>query len=140
MYGKNPILGFAYTGPSAKGKSAIIVDDMIASGGSILEVASYLKKQGVGDITIFTTFALFNDGTAEFDRLYKEGIIKKVYATNLSYVSDEINEKEWFERVNLNNKIADMIDSLNREGSVGRFINDFSAVEAIKRKWIKAVN
>ena len=133
--GKNPILGFAYTGPSVKGKSAIIVDDMIASGGSILEVASYLKKQGVGEITIFTSFALFNDGTAEFDRLHKEGIIKKVYATNLSYVSAELKDKEWFERVNLTKEIAEMIDILNTHGSVGRFINDFSAVEMAKAKW-----
>lgn len=129
--GKNPILGFAYSGPEVRGKSAIVVDDMIASGESILEVAKHLKQSGVGDITILTSFALFNDGTEDFDKLYRDGIIKKVYSTNLSYVSDEIKSKEWFVQVDLTRDIAVIIDALNDDKSVGRFIDDFSEVKKL---------
>ena len=129
--GRNPTIGFSYSGPDVAGKSVIIVDDMIASGGSILEVAKHLKQQGVGDVTVLTSFALFNDGTDEFDNLYEDGIIKRVYSTNLSYVSDQIKQKKWFVQVDLTQDIAAIIDALNNDKTVARFIDNFSTVKEL---------
>ena len=132
--GSHPIIGFAYTGPEVKGKSVIVVDDMIASGKSILEVATHLKKQGVGDITVFTSFALFNEGTSEFDKLYKDGIIKSVYSTNLSYLSEEVKNREWFHKVDLTPHIAKIINALNNDKSIAPHIENFEDLNKLLDK------
>lgn len=121
--GKNPIVEHSYTGPDVKGKSVLIVDDMIASGGSMLEVAVELKERGAKEINIISSFAFFNEGTAEFDRLHKEGVIKAVYSTNLSYIGEHVRNKEWFIEVDLTKFIARIIHTLNCDSGMSPLLD-----------------
>lgn len=121
--GKNPIVEHSYTGPDVKGKSILIVDDMIASGGSMLEVAVELKNRGAKEINIISTFAFFNEGTAEFDKLHKEGVIKAVYSTNLSHIGENVRKAEWFVEVDLTKFLALIINTLNNETSISPLID-----------------
>ena len=116
--GKNPILEHMYMGPDPKNKDIIIVDDMISSGGSILEVAEMLKDKEANNIFLVTTFALFTDGTKVFDDAYKKGLFTKLYTTNLSYVPDDIKEKIWYHDVDLSKYLAYIIDTLNKKENV----------------------
>jgi len=109
--GKNPIVEHMYMGANPEGKDVIIVDDMIASGGSILEVAEILREKGVNKIFLVTTFALFTEGPDCFIKAYEKGIFNKIYSTNLSYVPEEIKEKEWFEAVDCSKYLANIINT-----------------------------
>jgi len=107
--GKNPIVEHMYMGANPEGKDIMIVDDMIASGGSILEVAENLRQRGVNKIFLVTTFALFTEGPECFIKAYEKGTFNKIYSTNLSYVPEEIKEKEWFESVDCSKYLAKII-------------------------------
>ena len=113
--GKNPIVEHMYMGASPEGKDIIIVDDMIASGSSILEVAENLKQRGVEKVFLVTTFALFTEGADSFIKAYEDGIFDKIYSTNLSYVPKEIQEKEWFESVDCSKFLATIINTYYKE-------------------------
>lgn len=122
--GKHPIVDHRFLGPSnMEGKTCIIVDDMIASGSSILDTAKLLKKLGVSKIYLMVTFSLFTNGCDKFDEYYKQGIIDRVYASNVSYVPEEIVNKEWFKLVDCSYKMAVLINDLNYGKSVGDLIN-----------------
>lgn len=122
--GKNPIVDHRFLGPSdMEGKYAIVVDDMIASGGSILDTASSLKKLGVARVYLIVTFALFTEGVDKFKEYYKKGIIDRVYASNVSYIPNYIKEMEWFKSVDCSYKIANLINELNYGKSVGELIS-----------------
>ena len=122
--GSNPIVDHQFLGPSdMKGKYAIIVDDMIASGSSILDTALSLKKLGVERVYLMVTFALFTSGIKKFDAYYQDGIIDRVYASNVSYVPKEYQDTEWFNYVDCSYKIAHLINELNYGHSIGEFIN-----------------
>ena len=97
--GKNPIVEHMYMGADPKRKDVIIVDDMIASGGSMIEVAENLRKKGVDKIFLIATFALFTEGTEKFVEAYDQGLFTKLYSTNLSYVPESITNKEWYQEV-----------------------------------------
>lgn len=122
--GKNPVIDHRFLGPSdMDGKYAIVVDDMIASGGSILDTANSLKKLGVEKVFLIVTFALFTEGVEKFNEYYDNGIITKVYASNVSYVPEEIKQLPWFESVDCSQKIANLISELNYGKSVGELIS-----------------
>ena len=122
--GKHPIIDHRFLGPSdMEGKYAIIVDDMIASGSSILDTAKSLKKLGVEKIFLIVTFALFTEGVNTFDEYYDKGIINRVYASNVCYVPNEYKNKEWFKSVDCSYKIAHLISELNYGHSIGEYIN-----------------
>ena len=122
--GKNPIIDHRFLGPSdMNGKYTIIADDMIASGGSILDTAESIKKLGVEKIFLIVTFALFTEGVEKFEEAYKNGIIDRVYASNVSYVPDYIKEMEWFRSVDCSEKIASIISELNYGNSIGELIS-----------------
>ena len=122
--GKNPIIDHRFLGPSDMvGKIAIITDDMIASGGSILDTAESLKKIGVLKIYLLVTFALFTEGIDKFNDYYNRGIFDRVYASNVSYVPDEIKKMEWFRAVDCSYKIATIINALNYGHSIGEIIS-----------------
>lgn len=121
--GKNPIVDHRFLGPSnMDNKYAIIVDDMIASGESILDTAKLLKQIGVSKIFLVVTFALFTKGVDKFDEFYEKGIIDRVYATNVNYVPNEFLEKEWFRSVDCSYKLAHIISELNYGHSIGELI------------------
>lgn len=115
--GKNPILSHDYIGEDLEGKTVILVDDMIASGGSILEASEILKKKGAKRVYIITTFTLFTEGIDSFDEGYEKGFFDKLYSTNLSYVPDFIQTKEWYESVDCSYQLAQIIDTFHKKKS-----------------------
>ncbi len=121
--GLNPIVEHAYMGADVKGKNIIVVDDMIASGGSILEVAKELKNKGAKNVYLASTFALFTEGIEKFDQAFNEGLFEKIYTTNLTYIKSEIKNKEWFHEVNCSHKIAEIINTLNSGDSISSLLN-----------------
>lgn len=126
--GKNPVIEKAYAGPTLEGKIGIIVDDMIASGDSVIEVAAELKARGAKDIIVIVTFGLFNAGMERFDEAHEKGIIKDVYCTNLSYVP-KVHSK-WLIVVDLTKFMALIIDALNKDESLSSY---FDSKEKIKQ-------
>ena len=135
--GKNPIVAHEFLGESVEGKDLIIVDDMISSGESVLDIAAQLKKKGAKRIFICTTFGLFCEGLEKFDRAYAEGDIAKVFTTNLIYRSPELLQREWYQQVDMSKYIAYIIDYLNHDQSISPLLDP---VEKINRLLEKAKN
>ncbi|PKK39167.1 Ribose-phosphate pyrophosphokinase [Clostridiaceae bacterium JG1575] len=121
--GKNPIVQHEYIGRDICGMNVLIVDDMIASGGSVFDVARELKRRGAKKIFVASTFAFFTEGRKKFDEHYKEGIIDRVYSTNLNYVPEELKEAEWFSQADLSTYLALFIDTLAQEKSVSKLLD-----------------
>lgn len=121
--GKNPIVEHVYMGSSVKDKTILVVDDMIASGTSMLEVGEKLKKEGAKKIYFITTFSLFTEGIEEFDKAYQKRIFEKLYTTNLSYIPKEYQEKDWFHGVDCSPKIAEIIHALHNKKSLRLLFN-----------------
>lgn len=121
--GKNPVVEHKFLGPNdLSSRVAIVTDDMIASGGSILDTAKQLHNLGANKIYLMVTFALFTNGIDKFDEYYNAGYFDKVYATNLSYVPESIKDKPWFESVDCSYNIASIISELNYGRSIGEII------------------
>ncbi len=116
--GTNPIIAHDFCGGSLDGMDAIVVDDMIASGGSIIDVCKQLKERNAKRIFIFATFGLFSGGFEKLDKAYKDGLFDRIFTTNLVYLKPELMEKEYYFKVNMNRYIAAIIDTLNRSGSM----------------------
>ncbi len=116
--GKNPIAEHVYLGPNMSDMNCIIVDDIIASGGSVLEVAEMAKERGAKRVFICTSFALFTNGIKKIEEAYDKGIFDCIYSTNLSYVPQYIKEKEWYMDVDCSEMIAHIIATLNEGESV----------------------
>lgn len=116
--GKNPIVEHVYMGADVKDKNIIIVDDMIASGQSMIEVATELKARGAKNIYLVATFALLTEGIEGFMKAYQEGIFAKLYSTNLSYVPDTVKSQEWYCDVDCSSQLATIIDALNKKKSI----------------------
>jgi len=116
--GKNPIVEHMYMGADPKGKDVIVVDDMIASGGSMIDVAENLRSRGSRKIYLIATFALFTEGTEKFNEAYEKGLFDKLYSTNLSYVPNEIKNNKWYVDVNCSQYIALIIDTFNKKKDI----------------------
>ena len=129
--GKNPIEAHEYLGRSVKGKDVIVVDDMISSGDSILDVSVQLKEKGARRVFLFTTFGLFVSGPEVFDKAYADGIFNKVFTTNLIYTAPEILEREWHESVNMCKYVAYIIDTLNHNESISNLLSPVARIHKI---------
>jgi ribose-phosphate pyrophosphokinase len=121
--GKNPIVAHEFLGDTLEGKDVIIIDDMISSGGSMLDVAKQMKERGAKHVYICCTFGLFTDGLEKFDEYYKKGYISRVVTTNLNYRSPELLEKPYYTEADMTKFMAMIIDTLNHDTPVGK-IND----------------
>jgi ribose-phosphate pyrophosphokinase len=133
--GKNPIIEHSYMGADVKGKNIIVVDDMIASGGSMLEVAELLKKNGANKVYLVATFALFTEGTDKFKEGFNNKLFDKLYSTNLSYVPLVIRTCKWYQEVDCSKLIADIIESSNNKEPFDRFHNGKKEIiDKIERK------
>ena len=121
--GKNPIEAHEYLGRSVEGKDVIVVDDMISSGDSILDVSAQLKAKGARRVFLFVTFGLFVSGPGVFDRAYEQGLFDKVFTTNLTYTDPEILARPWHESVNMCKYVAYIIDTLNHDSSISTLLN-----------------
>ena len=118
IQGKNPILEHVYLGSSVKGKDVIVVDDMIASGTSMIEVAKELRSRGARKIVLCATFALFTEGTKAFEDAYHHHVFDQLYTTNLSYLPDRIKKQKWCQSVDFSGVIGEVIDTLSRHDSL----------------------
>ena len=116
--GRNPIVAHEFLGTNVAGKDVIIVDDMISSGDSMIDVATELKKRDAGRIFLFSTFGLFTNGFEKFDRAYEAGLFTNILTTNLIYQPPELLEKEWYISCDLSKYIAYIIDTLNHDSSI----------------------
>ena len=121
--GKNPIVAHEYLGKDIKGKDVIVVDDMISSGESILDVSAQLKAKGARRIFLFVTFGLFCNGLEIFDKAHAEGLIDKVFTTNLVYQPTELRERAWYQEVNMCKYVSYIIDTLNHDESISTLLN-----------------
>ncbi len=133
--GRNPIISHEFLGSDVAGKDMIIIDDMISSGDSVLEVAAELKKRNAGNIFVFATFGLFTGGLARFDEAYEKGLISRVLTTNLIYQTPELLEKEWYISCDLSKYIAYIIDTLNHDSSISDLLNPNERIQSIVRKY-----
>jgi len=129
--GKNPIVAHEYLGKDLNGKDAIIIDDMISSGESIIDVARQIKEKGAKRIFFFVAFGLFTAGFDLFDKAYEEGLFTKCFTTNLVYHPDGLMEKEWYTEVNMCKYVAIIIDTLNKDQSISTLLNPVKKIHAI---------
>ena len=120
--GTNPVIAHDFCGSSVAGKDVIIVDDMIASGGSMLDTARQLKDMGAARVFIFSTFGLFTSGLAKFDKAFEEGWFDRVFTTNLVYQSPELLQRPYYFSVKMDRYIAALIDTMNNSGSLQELI------------------
>ena len=123
VHGRNPIVQHDYLGRDVTGRNIIVIDDMIASGESILDIASELKKRGAAKVFVATTFALFTEGAAKFNEYYERGLIDRVYSTNLTYIPAEYLAYPWLRQVDMSRYIAQIIEHLNHSKSIEPLID-----------------
>jgi len=128
--GKNPIICHEFLGEDINGKDVIIIDDMISSGESMLDVAKQLKDRGAARIIVLSTFGLFTDGMELFDKAYEEGLIYRILTTNLIYQKPELLNKEYYISVNMEEYIAALIDNLNCDNSISDLINPATKIKS----------
>ena len=133
--GKNPIEAHEYLGKDLTGKDVIVVDDMISSGDSMIDVARQLKQRGAKRVFVFATFALFCNGLDNFDKAYKDGIFDKIYATNLTYHTKEILSREWYCDVNMCKYVSYIIDTINKDASISDLLNPVQKIHALVDKY-----
>ena len=139
--GKNPVIEHCYSGSdNIEGKTAIVVDDMISSGGSMFDVIYELKKRGVSHIYIFVTYSLLTKGIDEFKKLYKEGMFDGIYTTNLSYIDEEYLKEPWLHRVDCSEFVAQIIYNLHNKMSISDLQNNRSYPSKVLTKKIEKNN
>lgn len=129
--GKNPIVQHEYMGSDVEGKNVIIVDDMAASGESIIDIAKELKRRKAANIYAAVTFGLFTEGVEEFNKCYEQGLIKRFFSTNLTYIPDMVRNAEWFVEVDLSKLIATLIDRLNHDESISSLLTATAKIKEL---------
>lgn len=134
VHGKNPIEAHEYLGKSVEGKDVMIVDDMISSGESVLDIGKKLKSQGARRIFIFTAFGLFCNGLEAFDEAYKRGEITKVFTTNLVYRIPELKEREWYCEVDMSKYISLLIDTINHDETISQLLVPVKRIKTLMEK------
>ncbi|MGI6325436.1 MAG: ribose-phosphate pyrophosphokinase [Saccharofermentanales bacterium] len=133
--GRNPILAHEFLGDSVEGMDILVVDDMIASGESILDLARELKSRKANRIFAAVTFGLFTDGLASFHQAYADGLIDRVFATNLIYRTPELLASPWFTDVNMAKFVALLIDAINHDASLSRLLNPTEKIRTLLDKY-----
>lgn len=127
--GRNPIVSHEFLGDSVEGKDVLVIDDMISSGESMFDVAKELKRRKAKRVFCFSTFGLFTKGLEKFDQYYEEGIIYKIFTTNLTYQTPELLEKEWYVNTDMSKYIALIIDTLNHDSSISPLLNPMDRIK-----------
>ena len=132
--GRNPIEAHEYLGQDLHGKDAIVVDDMIASGESMIDVCRQLKEKGASRVFCFATFGLFTEGFEKFDQAYKEGVFDRILSTNLVYHRPGLTDKPWFVDVNMCKYVAYLIDTLNDDDTISTLLNPVKRIQNLMEK------
>lgn len=133
--GRNPIVAHEFLGSSVEGKDVVILDDMISSGDSILDVARQLKQRRAKRIYAAATFGLFTNGMEKFDKAYEEGIINGILTTNLIYQTPELLSRPYYINCDMSKYIALMIDTLNHDGSISSILNPSARIQHVVEKY-----
>ena len=133
--GRNPIVAHEFLGTNVEGKDVIIIDDMISSGDSMIEVATKLKELKANRIFICVSFGLFCNGLETFDKAYADGLIDKVFTTNLIYSTPELLEREWHVSVDLSKYCSYIIDTLNHDDSISGLLDPKDRINNILTKY-----
>lgn len=133
--GKNPIVAHEFLGSDLNGKDAIIIDDMISSGDSMLDVAKQLKARGAGRIFVFSTFGLFTNGLSKFDEAYESGLICKICTTNTVYQTPELLSREYYISCDMSKYIALIVDTLNHDGSISSLLEPYERINNFVEKY-----
>lgn len=132
--GMNPIEAHEFLGSDITGKDVIVVDDMISSGSSIIDVAKQLKERGANRIFVFASFGLFCNGLERMDDAYQQGLFDKIFTTNLIYRSPELLRREWYSEVNLCKYVAYIIDTLNHDETISNLLNPSKRIHKLLEK------
>ena len=132
--GRNPIVAHEFLGKDVTGMDLILVDDMISSGDSMLDIAAKMKERGANRIFVFSTFGLFVNGLEKFDEYYENGLIDKVFTTNLIYNSPELLSREWYCNVNMSKYIALLVDTLNCDNSISKLLDPADKIHSVVAK------
>ena len=133
--GKNPIISHDYSGnENLQGRTAIIVDDMISSGGSMFDCIEGVKKRGAEKVYIMTTYALFTNGIDEFNKYYENGLLDGVYTTNLSYIPDDYQKQPWLHVCDCSRLVADLIFNIHNDLSIAHILRDKSEPKKMLQK------
>ena len=136
--GRNPIVAHQYLGESVEGKDIIIVDDMISSGESMLEVARKLKELKAKRIFVCTAFGLFCNGLEIFDKAHEEGVFEKVFTTNGVYQSPALLSRDWYQSVELSKYLAYFLDTINHDLAVSSLLDSSNKIDKLlKDKGLK---
>ena len=135
--GRNPIVAHEFLGTSVEGKDVIIIDDMISSGESMIDVATELKKRNANRIFVVSTFGLFTNGLDRFDKAVEDGTIYKVVTTNLTYQTPELLSRPYYINCDMSKYIAYIIDTLNHDSSISDLLNPYDRIQKLVSKYKK---
>ncbi len=127
--GRNPIVSHEFLGDNVEGKDVIVVDDMISSGDSMIDVCKQLKALHAKRIFVFSSFGLFTSGLERFDEAFKQGLFDRIFTTNLIYQTPELLKREWYYSVDMSKYMALIIDTLNHDRSVSPFLNPIQKID-----------
>ena len=133
--GRNPIVAHEFLGTDIEGKDVVIIDDMISSGESMLDVAKELKRRKARKVFIFSTFGLFTNGLSKFDEYYENGLIDRIFTTNLVYQTPELLTKPYYTSVDMRKYMALIIDNLNHDDSLSELLNPTRRINRVLEKY-----
>ena len=133
--GQYPIISHEFLGRDVEGRSLIIIDDIISSGESSIEIARQLKKRKADKIYIFASFGMFTRGLDAFDKAFEEGLINRVFTTNLIYQSPELLSREWYASCDMSKYIAYIIDTLNHDASISDLLDQAERIQDVLDKY-----
>lgn len=133
--GRNPIVAHEFLGSDVSGKDILVLDDMIASGESVIEVAHELKKRNAGRIYVAATFGLFSNGLEPFEEAVRDGIITGVLTTNLVYQPDELLQKPWYISCDMSKYLAYIIDTLNHDSSISDLLSPNNRIQSLVSRY-----
>lgn len=136
--GRNPIVAHEFLGTSVEGKDVLIIDDMISSGDSMIDVATELKKRKARRVFVVATFGLFTNGLEKFDKAVEEGTIYRVVTTNLTYQTKELLERPYYINCDMSKYIAYIIDTLNHDSSISDLLDPNERIQNLVRKYKEA--
>lgn len=127
--GKNPIVAHEYMGADVAGKDVIVIDDMIASGDSLIETAKSIKDKNAKRVFACCTFGLFTKGLEQFDKAYEEGIIDGIFTTNCIYQLPTLADKKWYISVDVTEYVARIIESINHDSSISQYLDPYEKIK-----------
>lgn len=133
--GRNPIVAHEFLGSDVEGKDVVVIDDLISSGESMIDVATELKRRKANRIFVASTFGLFTNGLERFDKAFSSGLIYRLLTTNLVYQTEELLSKEYYINVDMSKYIALLINTLNHDASIANLLDPAERIQNILKQY-----